>query len=373
MNLEHVSVENRKKSRQSYLPGFEESMTFSQLHGSTGPGNKPRDEAKKHYPEITRILQRLSDKNLCGAEHVKVYLRDLHRRNCRPNTIRGSGTTIILFLIFLKSIGRQHLEGISRQDFSAFIEHEQDRGMAPNTVSTRLRTLNAFFNFLIQNDVLHPDLLKRRMRVKVPDSLPRAIEPEDIQQLLSMIKKPKDRALILTLLRTGMRIGELLNTKLPDLNLKEKYIQIFQAQKNRVGRIVYLSDDARSALIKWLKLRNRQYDYLFYGYRNRPLSYEAARSRFNHYLDKAGLAHKDYSLHCLRHTFASELLNAGMPLQCLQELLGHSCIEMTRRYARLTDNTRKEEYYKAMAIIERGASHGHYRFDYQLPQVFEAS
>jgi integrase/recombinase XerD len=245
--------------------------------------------------------------------------------------------------------------------------------MAPNTVSTRLRALNAFFNYLIQNDVLHPDLLKRKMRVKVPDSLPRAIEPEDIQQLLSVIKNPRDRALILTLLRTGMRIGELLNTKLPDLNLKDNYIQIFEAQKNRVGRIVYISADARSALITWLKLRNTLKDYLFYGYHNRPLGYEAARSRFNHYIDKAGLSHKDYSLHCLRHTYASELLNAGMPLQCLQELLGHSCIEMTRRYARLTDNTRKEEYYKAMDIIEREKTHGHYRFDYQLPQIPEAT
>jgi hypothetical protein len=75
---------------------------------------------------------------------------------------------------------------------------------------------------------------------------------------------------------------------------------------------------------------------------------------FKKYLDKAQLSHKPYSLHCLRHTFASEMLNGGMSLQSLQELLGHSDIEMTRRYARLTDNTRREEYYKAMQIIERG-------------------
>jgi len=373
MNLEHVSVENRKKFRQSYLPGFEESTIFFASHANAIAGDKTENDNQITNPEISRILQRLSDRRLCGYDHVKLYLRDLYRRNCRSNTIRGNGTTIILFLSFLKSIGRYQLEDINREDLSAFIEHEQDRDMSPNTVSTRLRVINAFFNFLIQNDMLHPDLLKRKMRVKVPDSLPRAIEPEDIQKLLSVIRDPRDRALILTLLRTGMRIGELLNTRLPDLNLKEYYIQIFEAQKNRVGRVVYISDDARSALVKWLKIRNAQNDYLFYGNLNRPLGYEAARHRFIHYVDKAGLSHKDYTLHCLRHTFASELLNAGMPLQCLQELLGHSCIEMTRRYARLTDNTRREEYYKAMAIIERGHPHGHYRFDYQLPQVPEAT
>jgi site-specific recombinase XerD len=161
-----------------------------------------------------------------------------------------------------------------------------------------------------------------------------------------------------------MRIGELLNTRVQDLNLKEQCIEIFEAQKNRVGRVVYLSKDAQAALKKWLKLKNPQTDYLFYGHRGRPLCYEAARDVFKKYLDKSQLSHKPYSLHCLRHTFASEMLNGGMSLQSLQELLGHSDIEMTRRYARLTDNTRREEYYKAMQIIEKGEINGHYRLDH---------
>ena len=66
------------------------------------------------------------------------------------------------------------------------------------------------------------------------------------------------------------------------------------------------------------------------------------------------LSFKGYTVHCLRHTFATELLNAGMRLECLQQLLGHSNLEVTRIYARLTDKTREEEYFKAMAIIEKG-------------------
>jgi integrase/recombinase XerD len=164
-----------------------------------------------------------------------------------------------------------------------------------------------------------------------------------------------------------MRIGELLDTTVEDLNLQEQFIQITEAQKNRTGRVVYLSKDACSALINWLNTRSRQSRYIFYGYRAGALSYQAVRVMFNAYLQKTGLADRGYTLHCLRHTCASELLNAGMPLQCLQELLGHSCIEMTRRYARLTDNTRRQQYYKAMAVIENGELDGHYRLDYQLP------
>ena len=90
------------------------------------------------------------------------------------------------------------------------------------------------------------------------------------------------------------------------------------------------------------------------------MSYSTARSRFSSYLKSAGLGEKGYTIHCLRHTFASELLNAGMRLECLQQLMGHQDIEVTRRYARLTDRTREEEYFQAMAIIERGGIHGSY-------------
>ena len=100
---------------------------------------------------------------------------------------------------------------------------------------------------------------------------------------------------------------------------------------------------------------------MFYGQKKGPLSYEAARVLFIKYLAQAGLSDKGYTLHCLRHTYASELLNAGMRLECLQQLLGHSDIEMTRIYARLTDVTRRDEYFKAMSIIERGELNGHYR------------
>ncbi len=82
------------------------------------------------------------------------------------------------------------------------------------------------------------------------------------------------------------------------------------------------------------------------------MSYTGARRLLGKYLKKANLSHKGYSLHGLRHTCATELLNAGMRLECLQQLLGHSTVEQTRRYARLTDKTREEEYFRAMARIE---------------------
>jgi site-specific recombinase XerD len=163
-----------------------------------------------------------------------------------------------------------------------------------------------------------------------------------------------------------MRIGELLATKMHDINLKERKILIFESAKNRIGRVAYFSEDARVALRKWMKIRNRQNNYLFYGHRGRPLSYEAARSVFIKYSDKAGLSQKGYTLHCLRHTFASELLSAGMPLESLQYLMGHSSIVMTRIYARLTNIVLEKDYFDAMQKIEKGGNDGFYRNDYEI-------
>jgi integrase len=101
------------------------------------------------------------------------------------------------------------------------------------------------------------------------------------------------------------------------------------------------------------------------------MTYANARLVFIKYLANAGLTHRGYTLHCLRHTCASELLNAGMRLECLQQLLGHSTIEMTRRYARLTDKTREAEYFQAMSRIERGEIDSCYQLDPELPEVFE--
>jgi len=313
-------------------------------------------------PLIRKCIKRLAENGLFGHPHVKSYLSDLYRRGRRPSTIRSNFGAVFIFISHLKNNGRTCIEEVTRGDLSSFVESEQDRGMSPTSVSKRLTVLYAFLGYLVEKELVHPNVIRKKMYIKVPDALPRAIDPQDIRKLLSVIKKPRDWAMILILLRTGMRIGEVLNTRVSDINLRENRIDIYEADKTRVGRVVYLSADARSALKVWLKKRNQLKDHLFYGPgRRRTLSYETSRLMFIRYLEKAGLAHKGYTLHCLRHTFASELLNAGMRLECLQQLLGHSSIEMTRRYARLTDNTRKEEYFRAMAIIESGGINGHYQ------------
>ena len=318
---------------------------------------------------LAKIEQELPASGLPGQEALKEFILQLYRRNCRSNTLWAYFGTIHMFLTFLHRIGRTHLKALTREDLEAFLEHEQDRRLKPLSVKTKLALVKSFVHFLIRREVVHPEVLARSLRIKVPELLPRAMDPEDVKRLLAVVSKVRDRAMILVLLRTGMRIGELLNTKVHDLNLKERKILIFQAEKTQVGRVVYLSDDAHQALLAWLAERDPQKQQLFYGQGHDSLSYTAARMMLHQYLAQVGLAHKGHSLHSLRHTFASELLNAGMRLECLQQLLGHTNLEVTRRYAKLTDKTREEEYFRAMALIEKGQINGHYQCDYELPTL----
>ena len=321
---------------------------------------------------LCKILKRLACMDLPGKDHVEAYLRHLTRRNRRPKTLYSRLGAIVLFLGMIRDSGKTRLEEITRRDVEAFIEHEQDRGNKITTIRTKLVSVQAFLRYLVEEEIVSPDIFGRRIRLQLPERLPRAMDPRDLRKLLSVIEGARDRAMIMVLLRTGMRIGELLNTKVADVHIKERRIEIYEGEKNRLGRVVYLSDDAVVALRKWLKERNTWEDYLIYSRgRTDTMSYSTARVIFQRYIVKAGLSDKGYSLHTLRHTFATEFLNAGMRLECLQVLLGHRSIEETRRYARLTDKTREEEYFRAMSRIERRDRNGNDRRDHELEAVFE--
>ncbi len=350
--------------------GIHPSIVFAKI-------NKGKLE-RPFCPEFenkTRALQwalnRLAGWDLPGKAHVEEYFRYMYRRNFRPKTYASNLGAIYIFLTVVRDSGKTRLEEITKHDLEAFIEHEQDRGLMLSTVRTRLHCANAFLRYVIEAEVVSGDVLARRIRLKKPETLPRAMDPDDVKRLLSVIDHTRDRAMVTVLLRTGMRIGELLNTKMLDLHLKDRRIDIYEGEKNRLGRVVYLSDDAVSALKAWLKMRDVHKEFLFYAQGRKNMAYSTARLIFEQYIAKASLAHKGYSLHALRHTFASELLNAGMRIECLQPLMGHSSLDVTRRYAQLTDKTREEEYFRAMTIIERGEIDGHYRCDHQVQAFLE--
>ncbi len=333
---------------------------MAQLQSTVNELVKDESEGLRQQAPIDHILQKLSGMELPAKEHFERYLRHKVRLNHKSRTLASSFTSVRLFLDFCGKSGRREIEQIERVDLEGFIEQEQDRGLRVSTVRTRLACIIAFLHFLMEQEVIPGSVLKRGIKLKLPEVLPRAMNPDDVRKLLRVIEDIRDRALFLLLLRTGMRIGEALGLRLNDLDLQGRKVHLFEGEKNSMGRVVYLSDDALFGLKLWLRRRDQSQEFVFYGQSHGHLCYSTGRGLFVKYLQKAGLDQKGYTVHCLRHTFASELLNAGMRLECLQQLLGHQDIEVTRRYARLTDTTREEEYFRAMAVIEKGGIDGTY-------------
>lgn len=169
------------------------------------------------------------------------------------------------------------------------------------SVKNHLHTVYAFIQYLIDNEILPLEILHKKIRIKLPKVLPKAIPAEDLQQILTAITTVRDQALILLLLHTGMRIGELLKVKMVDIILPERKILLPLGEKNLQGRIVYYSRAAEQALTAWLAMRNPDSDYLFYGYRGGELSYVIAWTIMRKAVQKAGLEQRGYSLHSLRH------------------------------------------------------------------------
>ncbi len=329
--------------------------------------DQPPDKKRK---AVDSFSKRLTDTRLHGASLAVEYLRDKYSRNLALGTITQAGYVALSFLSFLNN-NSTHIFKLTRRDIIAFVEHEQDRGMSVNTVRSHLRAVYTFVTFLVERKTLPPSILHKKIRLPSPETLPRAIPPEDIKALLSVIETVRDRTLILLLLRTGMRIGELLHVKVPDIILPERKILLYQGSKNYLGRVVYFSQDAEAALKEWLMNRNVNKEYLFYSPSRDTLSYAGARKMMKKRLEQAGLSHKGFCLHNLRHTFATDMLNAGLRIEILQQILGHQSIDITMHYAKLSDRTRENEYFKAMTVIEQGENHASYPVSSQLQAVFE--
>jgi len=320
---------------------------------------------------LNRAIDRLEVSGLPGYEYAISHLYDKYRRNFAISTISQTCRTLISFLSFFQASGGLSIEDIARKDITAYVEHEQDRSLKMTSVQNHLCTVYAFIQYLVNNQILSLEILHNKIKIKLPEVLPKAIPTEDLQQILSVIKNVRDRALILLLLHTGMRIGELLKVKMVDIILPERKILLYLGEKNFHGRVVYYSSEAERALHQWLLFRNPNSEYLFYGNAGQELSYVGAWMIMRKAVQKAGLEQRGYSLHSLRHTFATNMLNAGLRLEVLQQILGHLSIDITQQYARLSDTTRENNFFKAMAVIEKGENHENDRVNPELQAVFE--
>lgn len=238
------------------------------------------------------------------------------------------------------------------QDITDFVRVAQGAGLAPSTINLSLSVLAEFFDFLREEELMPSQpVSKRRHRLLAPATLPKPISEADLIRFFKAVDLQRDRLLFLLMLRGGLRVSEACALRWDDCDLPAGTIRINDG-KGRVDRVVYISPDLEESL-RLGHARRSASAYLFpcRKKRLRHLTRKGVYHLMLKYLARAGLT-RHYSPHCLRHTFATQLLNAGVTLEVLKELMGHRSIQNTLRYTQLCEQTKRRQYDEAMARVE---------------------
>src|SRR6266436_1877969 len=298
-----------------------------------------------------------------NQHRILQYLAHLAARQYTGLTLNAVVTTLPALLRQLP--GKRHsvltadLTQTTAQDISAFITAAQASGLAPSTINTKVSLLAGFFEYLREEGAMaQQPVLRRRHRLLTPTVLPKPIPDADLAAFFQVIDSVRDRLIFLFMLRCGLRVSEVCALAWDAIDLDADTVRINRG-KGQVDRIVYLSPDVEQALQVWRNHHTPGW-YLFPS-RTRTKAH-LSRYQINvlmeQYLAAAGLT-RHYSPHCLRHTFATQLLNAGVPLEVLKELMGHHSMQITLRYTQLYDATKRHQYEQAMTkIAQRQATSG---------------
>jgi site-specific recombinase XerD len=282
-------------------------------------------------------------------------------RNWQPHMARHHGRRLARQLrrSWNWLLDHQALDGwsdLQRSHLEAWLNARQEAGIAASSRTTELSELLSFLRFLVDKDI---PLSANLFRVAYPErteALPRYLEESEYNRLEQMVlaqtaddtpTSARDRAWFFTLSHTGLRISELLNLRLADLDFAGG--RIIVRGKNKRDRVVYLTPTLTQALQNYLSHRESVTDDHLWLDNGEPLRDHQVRYRLRRWGQTCNVA---VTPHRLRHTLATRLINQGMSLESLRKLLGHKNLSMTQHYARIYDATVHEHFQTAMANIE---------------------
>lgn len=194
--------------------------------------------------------------------------------------------------------------------------------------------------------------------LRVAKPLPRHLRDVDIPLFFEVVTRSRDQAIFMLMLRCGLRVEEVADLTLDAIDYQRNRILV-KSGKGGKDRVVFISNDATDALAAYLRIRfytNEQKVFLVEKgpLKEKPISVRGIQKRIEYYSKKSGIA---VSCHQLRHTMATQLLNADADLVTIQYLLGHTRIKTTMRYCHLSNMKAQRDYYRAVdRIIEKSKS-----------------
>jgi len=286
------------------------------------------------------------------ATQIASYKRYLKRRNCTDQTIRS-------YFYRLKPFARWLViptEKVTTAEIKCYIDFLLEERLEAHSINCHLSSIRRFYDFLIDEEeiqMINPVVIGLALRV--PHPLPLYLKDVDIELFLQSVKKIRDKAMFMLMLRCGLRVDEVANLTLDVVDYQRSQILV-SCGKGSKDRIVYISDDSAEALATYLDVRpivkERRIFLVEKGtYKRQPISVRGIQKRMEYYSKKCGIP---ASCHRLRHTMATQLLNADADLVSIQDILGHSRIKTTQRYSKLSNLKAQRDYFKAMdTVMER--------------------
>jgi site-specific recombinase XerD len=251
------------------------------------------------------------------------YLTQLAAQRYAPATLQAIPRTLTGCLRALPrdrhAVVAADLTQTTSHDITVFLTAGHAAGLAPSTLNTKLSILAKVFAYLCDAGLmLRQPVRWRQHHLVVPQGLPKAIPDADLVAFFQVIDSLRDRLLFLLMLRCGLRVSEACALPWDAVDLQAGTVRINHG-KGQVDRLVYFSADVAQAFQRWQRHRTPGVYVFPSPQRRRPHLFRSMVNRLmDQYLATAGLT-THYSPHCLRHTFATHLLNAGVPLEVLKE------------------------------------------------------
>lgn len=287
-------------------------------------------------------------------------------RHFSDYTVKSYGADLIQFGQFLTgeigssetarsggdSLDEKHVkcEPLTIREFLAYLYAQN---YTKSTTARKLATLRSFYKFLIRHGTVSVNPLSTIRTPKQEKRLPKCLDLEQVQKLLDApgdndLLSARDKAMLEVLYSSGIRVSELVELEMADLDLQEGVLRV--KGKGRKDRLTPIGSQAIKALQRYFELRGQDArsqpqhaGRVFLNKHGEPLSTRSVRRKLDKYLVQAGLD-PGISPHTLRHSFATHLLNNGADLRSVQELLGHQSLSTTQIYTHLTTGRMKEAY-----------------------------
>lgn len=285
---------------------------------------------------------------------VKAYMRYLKlERNLSPNTIEAYRNDLRWLLAYVNFHGLK-VEEVKLEDLDNFSASLHDQRITPRSQARILSGVRSFFRFLLLDGFIDADPTELLVSPHVRNALPDVLSTAEVDRLeasidLSKWEGQRNRAIIEVLFSCGLRVSELVNLKLSNLYVEEKFVRV--TGKGDKERLVPISSRALDELNAWfadrnaMRIKSGEEDYVFLNRRGAHLTRTMILIMIKRQAVAAGIT-KTISPHTLRHSFATALLEGGADLIAIQAMMGHEDIATTEIYTHIDTSSLREEITK---------------------------